>query len=274
MTPKIRSLNEFRAKLADSMALSLHDEGRANRLRKNSWLNRPYTRPGLAPAKEAIYLDALKRLARELSRVKEKERHKLAAQLHDDFGQDLVLTKMRLAELMNRLPPQYTRHLEGIGEIIAGLIRRTRAAIDELSPEHVCDTGLKPALQSLAEEVQRKHGLACVARLEELPRRLKSEVQQILFRAVRELLFNAVKHAHAGGAKILMARKDRSVTIEVCDDGHGFDRNRPEFSELSIGRFGLFSVRADLATIGADLRIFTRAGKGTRAIISVPLEAE
>jgi signal transduction histidine kinase len=101
---------------------------------------------------------------------------------------------------------------------------------------------------------------------------LKDEVQQILFRAVRELLFNVVKHARASRVEILVTRNVGSLTTEVCDDGRGFDRHKTVFSDLSIGRFGLFSVRADLATLGGGLRIFSRIGKGTKAIITLPID--
>jgi signal transduction histidine kinase len=273
MNSKIRSLDEFRSKLGHSLAGPPSEEGFGDRFRKYPPVYRTSHRRPLS-VKEVKYRLALRILARELSQVKEKERHKLAAQLHDDFGQDLVLTKMRLVELTNRLPPQFNSCVQGIGEIIAGLIRRTRAAIDELSPEHICDGGLKPALKSLTEELQKKHGLVCLAKLEQLPKRFETETQQIIFRAVRELLFNVIKHAHTTRAKIIVIRKDGAVIIEVADDGRGFDHVPPELSDLSSGRFGLFSVRADLANVGADLRITSRVGKGTRAIITVPLEFE
>jgi signal transduction histidine kinase len=250
------------------------DKGFKDRFGSANFLGETSTAPSIALAYVAKYEEALKALARELAHTKNNERQKIAEQLHDEFAQDLFVAKMRLAELMIKLPPQYGSSVEGIAEIVCDLIRRTRMAIDDLSPQHLCETGLRAALESLAEELQKKHGLVCTARLDLMPKRLKDEVQQIVFRAVRELLFNVVKHAHASRVEIVVTRKLGSIAIKVCDDGRGFDRHKTAFSDLSIGRrFGLLSVRADLEPLGGDLRIFSRVGKGTRAIITLPINA-
>jgi signal transduction histidine kinase len=272
MNPKVRLLNRPKSDSVHAIGTALIDEGPNDRFGAFKWFSETSTRPGGTVAYVAKYEEALQTLARELSRLKEKERQKIAEQLHDEFGQDLLVAKMRLAELMIRLPPQYRGSVEGVAEIITGLIRQTRTAIAELCPGYLCETGLRAALQSLTEEVQKKHGLTCAARLDLIPKRLKDEVQQILFRAVRELLFNVVKHAQASRVEIVVTRNVGSLTIEMCDDGRGFDCRRNGFSDLSIGRFGLFSVRADLAPLGGDLRIFSRVGKGTKAIITLPID--
>ncbi len=223
-------------------------------------------------AKVTQYEEGLKALARELTTAKENERQKIAEQLHDEFGQDLVLAKMKLGQLLEKLSPKYIGYAEEIYGIIGDLIRHTRTLINELYPEHLCEIGLTAALQSLAEEMQTKHGIICTAKLDLTPKQLKGEVQQVLFRAVRELLLNVVKHARASRVKIVMTRKPGSVVTRVCDDGQGFDRHKTVLSDLSIGRFGLFSVRARLASLGGDLQIFSHVGKGTRAIITLPID--
>ena len=64
------------------------------------------------------------------------------------------------------------------------------------------------------------------------------------------------------------------IVIEVADDGRGFTADETALSALSIGRFGLFSVRAGLMPLGGGLRIFSRVGKGTRAVITLPIEED
>jgi two-component system NarL family sensor kinase len=219
------------------------------------------------------YEAALNALACELARAKEKERERMAERLHDEFGQDLLVAKMRLGQLFNTLPRRYGGSLKGIADIITDLIRHTRSAMEELSSQTLCERGLKSALQSLAKDLKAKHGINCLAELDAVPDLMKEETGRVLFRAARELLFNVVKHAGASQVKILAVRKAGSVVIEVSDNGRGFDRHKMPLSDLSIGRFGLFSVRADLASIGADLRIFSRLGKGTRATITLSPDA-
>ena len=242
------------------------------RFANGSPFGRTSASPGLAWARVAKYEEALKALARELTRVKEKERQKIAEQLHDEFGQDLLVAKMRLTQLLNKLPPRYGNGVEEVADIIGDLIRRTRTLIDELIPQRLCEHGLKAALQALAKDLQMKHRFICTAKLDLMPKLLKDEVQQVLFRAVRELLFNVVKHARASRVEIAVMRKPGSVAIEVSDDGQGFDPRQTVLSDLSIGRFGLSSVRADLAPLGGILRIFSGIHKGTIAIITMPIE--
>jgi two-component system, NarL family, sensor histidine kinase UhpB len=244
-----------------------------NRLAKGSHLGQTPASPAVAWARVAKYEEALKALARELARVKQNERQKIAEQLHDEFGQDLLVAKMRLAQLSKKLPPRYGNCVDGVADIIGDLIHRTRTLIDELTPQRLCEFGLKAALQSLAQELQTKYGFVCTAKLDLMPKLLKDEVQQVLFRAVRELLFNVVKHARASRVEIVGTRKPGAVAIEVCDDGQGFDPQQTVLSDLSIGRFGLSSVRADLTPLGGILRILSGVHKGTRAIITLPIEA-
>ena len=276
MLEKIRSLGKpGRVAFADSISpfiTNRTEEIDRDRLGQDAYPSHASKSVAVTPANVAKYEEALKTLACELECVKEHERQKIADQLHDEFGQDLVLAKMKLGQLLDKLPPRYGGCVEEIDAIIGDLIRHTRAVIHELYPQQLCETGLTAALQSLAEEIQTKHGLICTAKIELTSRRLKDEVQEVLFRAVRELLLNVVKHARASRAKIALTCSPDFVVIEVCDDGQGFDRHKSALSNLSIGRFGLFSVRARLAQLGGNLRIFSRVGKGTRAIITLPTD--
>lgn len=219
----------------------------------------------------ARYETELNRLACTLAAVKEDERHKIAEQLHDEFGQELLLAKLKLGQLSDALPQQHRLCVNEIIGIISNAIRHTRTVIHELYPQWLYELGLKAALQSLAEEFQLKHGLICATSLDEAPNPLKEQIQQVLFRAVRELLLNVTKHAEATRAEIFLRSKPNLVVIEVCDNGRGFNYPKTASTSLIQGRFGLFSVRAELASISGSLRIISHAGKGTRAIITTLL---
>jgi two-component system sensor histidine kinase UhpB len=203
--------------------------------------------------------------------VKEQERQKLAEHLHDEFGQDLVVAKMKLRLLSNSLPAAYEAEIKGLTDLLDRLIHRTRVAIHELSAQLLSQGGLKAALRALAEELQQSHGLVCVAETDQIPA-LNNELQQVIFQAVRELVFNAVKHAAASKISIHVTCTPDSIAVEVSDDGRGFVQSRPSLSGLSIGRFGLFNVRARLAVHGGSLQIISRRAKGTRAVITLSLD--
>lgn len=233
---------------------------------------RGWDQPDGAGNESPTHERALEWLACRLAAVKEDERHKIAEQLHDEFGQELLLAKLKLGQLSDALPLQHRGCVNEVIGIISDAIRHTRTVIHDLYPQQLYEIGLNAALQSLAEELQLKHGLICATSLDPAPNPLEEQIQQVLFRAVRELLLNVVKHAQATRADIIMRSQQNLLVIEVCDNGQGFNYHKTASSNLTIGRFGLFSVRAQLATISGSLRIVSRAGSGTRAIITVLLK--
>jgi signal transduction histidine kinase len=227
-------------------------------------------RAGMAVVKEHNFQAALLDLGRQVAEIKEAERLKMAEHLHDEFGQSLLVAKMRLGMLSSELPEQYVGSVDGVTEIISDLIRRTRASIEDLYSSSHCPAGLTAGLVSLAREMQTKHGVVCSTNLDSMPEQWRDEAKQVLYRAVRELLCNVTKHARATQVKISAFRKQSSFIIEVKDNGLGFSRDQAHVPSVTHG-FGLWSVRADLATIGAELHIFSRIGKGTKATVVMPL---
>src|SRR6185503_17892607 len=222
-------------------------------------------------SKLSRYEQTLEAMARELAQVGDKERRKLAEQLHDEFGQDLILVKLKLDMLFDALPAEYRERLAEIGNIVVGLIGNTRTVIQQLHPPYVCEIGLRAALRALAEDMEQRHGLRCAVKLSLAPRPQNEEVQQVLYRTVRELLTNVVKHAQASRARIVLRYKADLMIVEICDDGKGFVGCKSTFSDLKTKQFGLFSIRAALAPLRGSLRIVSTPGRGTRAIVSLPV---
>jgi signal transduction histidine kinase len=226
-----------------------------------------------AEARRTIsYEVALDKLARELARVREDERQRIAERLHDDFCQDLLVAKMRLAQLSENLSAEHGGSVEEINEILGDLLERTRTVMQDFYPQELWGKGLKAALRLLVKDLQRKNGISCTTNLRLLPSHFEERTQRILLRAVRELLCNVAKHARASHVKIAALRKSGWVVVQVSDNGEGFDGESPAVSNLSVGRFGLFSVRADLASCGGYLRLDSRRNKGTTAIVALPTE--
>ena len=228
----------------------------------------------LPASKAAQYEMALRLLARELAAAKEKERQKIADQLHDGLGQDILVAKFRLGQLADELPSQYREAIRAINETIDVVIRETRCIIQDLCPQQLFEFGLSSALQSLASEIRTRYGLNCTTKLESPPKPLQEDIQLVVFAAVRELLVNVVKHAQASTAKITMKCRPDFIIVEVSDNGRGFSHKRFALSDLSTGHFGLFSVRSRLVPLGGSLRMISRVGKGTRAIVAVALKGE
>jgi len=219
------------------------------------------------------YEEAIGALLSRLAFVREREREKIANEIHDHIGQNLALAKMKLGALKNRLPDKHFIAIEEIANLLDDAIKDTRSLIHELEPQVPQETGLKAALGFLAEQTQTKYGLPCLVKTASLPRSLTQEVQVVIFQVVRELLINSAKHARATRAEVACAYKDGCLRIEVLDDGQGFDPGDGTAAKPDVGKFGLFSIRTRLAPLGGQMDIDSHIGAGTRVIISVPLAA-
>ena len=215
----------------------------------------------------------LRSLASELVLTEERERRSLATDLHDSVAQSLALCKYYLEELENALTTR--THQRKLGETVALIdqaLEQTRSLIFELSPPILHDLGLEAALGSLTNRMQRLHGIKIDYTYDGKGKELPENLSVLLFRAVRELLFNIVKHAKATQVTISLAKNHDQLKIEVEDDGIGFDPAEAARRLRGGGNgFGLFSVSERLQHLGGSFDISSRPGYGTRAILIAPL---
>jgi signal transduction histidine kinase len=133
------------------------------------------------------------------------------------------------------------------------------------------EIGLVAAVESLAEGIQKTHGIRITIADDGRLKQADRETRYILFRIVRELLMNIVKHAKASTVKICLAGNEDAMHIAVEDNGIGFD------AVTSVGRdsgFGLFTIRERLKRLGGYCAIDSRSGFGTKVILSVPLKSK
>ena len=214
-----------------------------------------------------------KSLAAELGQVRDRERQKIAEDLHDHIGQNLALAKMKLGALNSSLGGEHSALVAGISDLISHTIADTRSLIHELHPEWRSEVSLKQALDWLAKQTQAKYGLPCVIEFGALPKPLKKDVQEVLFQAVRELVVNTVKHARASKVRIIGGCEKGWIRIQVIDDGRGFDPSKLFSPTTKTGGFGLMIIRARLGSLGGNLYFHSRAGAGTSAMIALPQSA-
>jgi PAS domain S-box-containing protein len=212
----------------------------------------------------------LRSLSSQLSLVEERERRRIATAVHDDIGQCLALCRMKLAALGSRAP-EYAEPLAEIAELIDGAIHNTRTLTFELSTPILYDLGLVAAVEWACELVEQQHGVRFVLDAPEEPLELDTDMRVLLFRAVRELLHNMVKHANARMVWIEIERRDDWIFLTVEDDGVGFPNPLPDVS--SGAGFGLFAVRERVTALGGTFRIGPRPGGGALIEQSVPLNA-
>ncbi len=212
----------------------------------------------------------LRQLAMELSRVEERERRRLAASLHDEIAQALALLRIKLGILATTLDSRPAQaSIAQIRDILETTIDRMHSLVFNLSPPVLHQLDLTAAVEWAGEKICRDYGLAFVYRDDGEPKSLDDERKVLLFRCVRELMMNTVKHAKATRLSAAMERVGELVRVTVEDDGRGFDLSLLDWRNHEVG-FGLYSVREYLAAIGGQCTIESGPGCGTRVSLTVP----
>ncbi len=215
----------------------------------------------------------LARLATELGRVEQRERQSLARVLHDHLQQLLVGAKYNLASVEGMLRSRFKqRAFREVTRILDEAIAAASSLTAELSPPALHERGLVAGLDWLSRQMRQKHGLRVEVHADHGAEPAGEQARLFLFQAVRELLFNVVKHAKVSCAQVDVARLDGDeVRVVVADDGVGFDPDSLEPGERTSGGFGLFSIRERLSCLGGRLSVDSRPGHGSRFTLVAPV---
>jgi PAS domain S-box-containing protein len=216
--------------------------------------------------------EQLSALTEELLLTEERQRQRIAAALHDSICQSLAFAKRELGALERKAPANLRKSLEEVCGQISQAIDQTRDLTLELAPSVLYTLGLEAAVEDLADQFSDSDGFLCEVHVNGEPRPLSDEMRSLLYRAIRELLVNVSKHAHAKRVSVDIQRQESEIRIAVADDGKGF--NPAEIKSAEAGGFGLFSIRQRLAHIGGKLTIESGEGKGTRVTLIAPLSPE
>ena len=216
----------------------------------------------------------LRSLTAEMQLSEERERRRIAADLHDSIGQILAFSARELVALQKSVPPGVARSLQEIWRQLEEAIQQTRTLTFDLSPSALYDLGFEIAVEDLIEQLSKQDDIKYGFENCEESKPLTYPVKILLYRAVRELLINVRKHAKAKVAKTSLTRVDDDICITVEDDGIGFDSSICESALQKPKGFGLFSIRERLAHIGGQLEIESSKGKGTKVTILAPLNVE
>jgi signal transduction histidine kinase len=199
----------------------------------------------------------------------EEERRRLAHELHDDPLQDLTRIGRRLEALAEdrTLPAHLKRELEDLQDVARDTSASLREITRGLRPPSLDDLGLTAAVRQLVVQAEARDGLGISFDIRGEPRRLQPALELGLYRIVQEALHNVERHAGARLAAVVVGFESERVTLQVSDDGRGFD---VEHASASLGLPGM-SERA--ALLGGTLRIDSSPGAGTRVTASVPAPA-
>lgn len=213
-------------------------------------------------------------MALELSLAEERERRAIATELHDRIGQDLTLATIKLGMLGKEPSSPKGEQLVGeTRELLNGIVRDVRSLTHRISPPILELGSLEAALKWLARQVEADYGLQVAYRSDRGDcgdNALSEELRSVIYHAVRELLINAAKHARATMVRVLVARGDQALRVEVIDDGVGFDACDINDNRATGDGFGLFNVRRRICHLGGSFGVQSRPGQGTRVTLAMP----
>jgi signal transduction histidine kinase len=215
--------------------------------------------------RQALSRDETRRLLlRQVITAQEKERARIARELHDETCQSITALKMKLdAAGMEDAQAMAVHSLDELHRIIY-----------DLRPSILDDLGLLPAIRWMAGNLLQPKGVKVRCEFEELTSRLPFEMEIAVFRAIQEAINNVARHAQAEAVLIEFAVNRGVCEIDIEDDGLGFDVSEVGGPEAGGRGLGILGMRERLELIGGTSTVTSTPGSGTRVSLRVPIPAE
>lgn len=222
--------------------------------------------------KALVQDELLGRLLRKVIAAQEEERKRLARELHDETSQQLTALGMQLDLIGRELRADglAAARLRDTRQLVGRMVDDLHRVIYDLRPSMLDDLGLLPAIRWYAERLTRR-GVAVQFEFPEAPPDLTPEARIAVFRVVQEALSNVERHARAETVLVGCDVGPRELTIEVEDDGIGFDPEEMRQPRESGQGLGLLGMRERLALLGGTCVVESQPGNGTRVVVRVPL---
>ncbi len=217
--------------------------------------------------------DQLQRLLMETVSVQERERQRISQDLHDGLNQLLVGALLELKSGRERLGREDLTGAEAsfqqVGEILHHVEGELRQTIYDLRPPVLDALGLVPSLSRYAEQFTAHAGIDCEVVAEGEPYRLVPDVEIGVYRIIQEALQNVSVHSQASRAWVAIHFAPDCLTLQVSDDGHGFNLAAVEGN--GNGHFGLLGMRERAESFGGKFILKTATGQGTQLEVWIPI---
>jgi signal transduction histidine kinase len=211
----------------------------------------------------------LEGLSARLVEVQEEERRSISRELHDEVGQTLGAMLVELGQLAILAAPE-DRVIQGqithIKSVAESAVKSIRDIALLLRPPMLDDLGLVPALEWQAREVSRRSEMEVEVHSENVSEELPDEIKVCIYRLVQEALNNAAAHAAARNAKLTVIQRADKISVEVTDDGNGFDPERQR-------GMGILGMEERVRRLGGTLTMRSAPGKGTSVKAELPVRA-
>lgn len=211
-------------------------------------------------------------LLREVIRVQEEERKRIARELHDDLGQTLAALSLGLETALHSMPEAVAAaraQLVHVRDLTMDTLGQVHCWIQDLRPSVLDDLGLVPAIRSCAEA--RLGHLGVEVHVESACKgRFPAELETAFYRIIQEAISNIAKHAQARHVTIRLHATEASLIAEIDDDGVGFEPEDFLTPGDDVRGIGLLGMRERVTLVGGQLAVASQPGTGTHIRIEVP----
>jgi two-component system sensor histidine kinase UhpB len=211
-----------------------------------------------------------RRAGRQAVRAQERERRRIAQDLHDEVNQALTAVTLRLQATIERAPEELRRELLETKRLSSQAMDELLALARTLRPAVLDDHGLVPALRSQVRDFREQTGIEASFTLSGTSLPLSPEQQLVIYRVTQESLSNIAQHSGARRVHVELSFVGRTVLI-VTDDGGGFPADSAEWHSgpWASGGLGVAGMRERALLIGGELKISSRRGEGTRVQLMI-----
>lgn len=211
--------------------------------------------------------------AKRLINAHETERRRIATELHDGLGQNLLIIKnWALNGLVNLTQKwEIKENLEKISETAADSLEETRTIVRNLSPQNLKRFGLTEAIGNMVEQIEDSSGVLFVKNIENIDGVFPDEAEISIYRIVQECLNNIIKHSESPRGEIRISRFSSEVEIMIRDFGKGFSAEKQLTAGNGSRGFGLQSITQRTELLGGELIVDSAIGEGTMIRIRIKL---
>ncbi len=209
----------------------------------------------------------LENLSARLVEAQEEERRSISRELHDEVGQSLGALLVEVGQLSKLVSPEdriTQAQIAQIKSVAETAVKSIRNIALLLRPPMLDDLGLVPALEWQAREISRRSEMEVEVHSESVSEDLGDETKVTIYRLVQEALNNAATHASAKNAKVTIHQKSDTITVEITDDGHGFDPARQR-------GMGILGMEERVRRLGGTFTVESAPGKGATIRAELPL---
>jgi signal transduction histidine kinase len=218
--------------------------------------------------------ERLRHLAARLIDSQEKERNRIALELHDDLGQSLMVLTMQLRAIAKMVPSERQKirdHCNQTLNYVYGVIENVRRLARDMHPSSLEDLGLPAALRHLTETFNANREVDVLIEVDDIGGFFAPHEEINIYRIFQEALTNIAKYAQATQVTCTIRKLDGRISFRVEDNGRGFDMDHILAKDAPRKGLGLVAMEERVRMMGGELEIWSQEGKGTRISFSVPV---